>query len=135
MSVLELGLDKVPIRMASLLSFRYRDELLNVRDQVGTLEVIGLLRGLNDVFVGCRDDGNEEVHHDNEHDQSRDQEEQLHHSGHSIVVPLHVELSQAQQVRVVEVVEDAASLARRHDEVGAAEGAQNEDVEQEERLD
>ena len=53
MDVFELGLDKVPAWLAMLVSFLDRDELLNVRDQAGTLKVIGLLRSLNDLFVGC----------------------------------------------------------------------------------
>jgi len=55
----------------------------------------------------------------------------LHDCGSFVVVPLHVELTQAEQVGVVEVKEDSfATLI--HDVEGAAKGTEDEQVEEEE---
>ena len=127
------SLDEEPIRLAHFLLLGRAQERLDLLDQASTLVVVRLLLLFHDILVSLRDFGDEDIHHNDEHDQGSEEEEEFCGSRHSGQIPLHVEFSQAEQVLLFEIVNEIFLMAVCHDEEGAAECGKNDEVEQKER--
>ena len=127
-------LNEEPIWVAQFLLLRRFEEGFGLLDQTCTLVVVRLFLDPHDISVSCRDFCDENVHHDHEHDHGGEEEEEFCGDRHSSQFPLHVEFSQAEQELFFDIVNEIFLAAVIHDEEGAAECGQDDEVEQKERL-